>query len=955
MTVRDYTRWNRAGRRRVAYTDGNAVRFLADLRTSLAQAFPELALPPLADADDPAAQAALYATAHPELIWQLHRALARAAHVLAGHVDAVANESWIGTATQWESLRRLVAMLDYSPRPPASAETPLVILAAADGRLEAGFAVRHMPSDGSAPIVFETLADLELRTELNALRPVGYGRNPAPLPRGDELVVEGVHGDLKVGEPLLLEDRLRGRYVAMRIRGAQPEAGTTRIQVTPALPAGFALGETVVHLQPAERLAVFAPLTRGGVIGRRLRLQEPPDGIVPGELLVIGTPGRKPVFVHVREVGENELRLSAPVGELDLAAARIGKPVELPVSFHKRREADGDELCIFYLAGDWRRLKNRWLARHRRDGDTRRPLPVFRVVATHYDPPDAAQARFLAGYTRIVLAVDESTLSRAGLSARAFANTQAFLMPPESPGPWRLDAWLEAGQGGVPPMWLDVDRSEKLSSGDFVVLQRGDQQAWARLDQVESGERTRLRLAAWQHRGGGPWYRAGTRLYGAFGRQVRPVGWARNDTPLSGASLLIASRPEALLPGREVLIRAEAAAVRTRIARVEPIAERMARLLLDDPLPPGATVGNVILHGNVVTAGHGETRPETVLGSGTGQAHAQYVLEVDEPAFVSDATRESGVRAAITLRIDGRAWQAVDHFRDAGPTDPVFRTRMNEDGRLVVQFGDGIRGRRVPAGRNNLRVVWRQGHGAAGNLPASSLEEPVRRHWLVAGVLQPMAAGGGAAMESADNLRESAPATVMTLGRAVSLRDFAMLARSHSAVWQARAFARPVGLARNPAVDVVVVPAHGDRLTPALAARLAAWLRARALPGIGVRVLPFQRVPVRLSVSVWIDTAEYESGVVARRVRDALLARFNLERRRLGQPLYRSEVQAVIEAVPGVLHSRCELLPPARPAVRVVRTGDGIVRMIDPGPRQCAWLASADSVSDITVEAWHDD
>ena len=38
------------------------------------------------------------------------RALVRAIHVLGEHLDAYANEGFIATATQWESVRRLVSM-----------------------------------------------------------------------------------------------------------------------------------------------------------------------------------------------------------------------------------------------------------------------------------------------------------------------------------------------------------------------------------------------------------------------------------------------------------------------------------------------------------------------------------------------------------------------------------------------------------------------------------------------------------------------------------------------------------------------------------------------------------------------------------------------------------------------------------------------------------------------------
>ncbi len=965
MAVRNLTRWNRAGLNRVEYVDGNAVTFLADLRDALAGAFPDLELPPAPSGDaTPAEQlqalAALYADDRHDLFWQFHRSLARACHVLAGYIDATANESWIGTATQWESLRRLVAMLDYAPRPPASAETPLVITAAADGLLEAGFGVKHTPADGSPPVVFETLSDIELRADLNTLWPKDHDRNPVLL-RGRRLVVEGEFTDLVVGDPLVLENTRTDRRVALRIAAVQVGAGSTRITVRPRIPLGFVSGDTLVHLQPRERLQVKGPVTTNSVIGNTLRLREPPEGINVGDLLAIGSPGLKPVFLYVKEVLADGLRFPAAVGKLDFRTAYIGKAEELQVSSHVQRnlvnqntsQKSVDTLGIFYLAGDWRRLKGRWLARRRPDGDIRQTLPVFRVAAAYYDPVDVEQPRFVAGYTRIVLSVSQAALQRIGLNEVDFRNTPVFYMVPESPGPWRPDPWISRRNNGELPARLLTEKARKLAPGDFVVLQRGNQQAWARLEQVDNNGESVLHVDRWQHRGGGPFHLASTRLVGGFGTTARPADWNRNETLLRGSRIALAALPDTLLAGREVMVTTAGDALHTRVVEID--LER-ATITLEDPLPGITPTSDVAIWCNVVRAGHGETRPEKVLGSGTGTPDAAYTFDADDVAFVFDATRESGVRAAIELRVDGKAWKAVDSFRDAGPTDEVYRTRMTEDGQIRILFGDGVHGRVVPPGRNNLRVAWRQGVGPAGNLPAGSLETPLRRHYLVEGVRQFQAAGGGAEMESAPELREAAPATVMTLARAVSLRDFALLARSHSSVWQARAFPVRAAHARNESVRVVVVPAHGASLTANLRQDLQSWLQAHALPGVQVNVVAFESVRVRLSMTVYIDTSAWEAGVVAEAVREALLNAFGLDRRRLGQPLYRSELFAVIENVTGVLHSevRMSVAPGSAPPARTVTSEDGSLRLIDPGPTRCAWLDSSLAVADLTVEAWTD-
>jgi len=98
-------------------------------------------------------------------------------------LDAYANETFLSTATQWDNLRRLVEMLDYHPAPPASAQTPIALLAkeGKSGPVEAGFALQNKPEDGRAPVVFETLDDLDIDAALNQLKAEDWDQSQAPF------------------------------------------------------------------------------------------------------------------------------------------------------------------------------------------------------------------------------------------------------------------------------------------------------------------------------------------------------------------------------------------------------------------------------------------------------------------------------------------------------------------------------------------------------------------------------------------------------------------------------------------------------------------------------------------------------------------------------------------------------------------------------------------------------
>ena len=197
---KDLTRWNRSGLDRFRYIDGNAVTFLEILREATASRFPdyqgmEMTLPA---GDTPSERIKRteellkqYNAPRRDLLWEILRGMARSCHVLAKHIDIYANEGYLKTATQWDSVRSLVEMIDYHPAPPASAATLLALEIKAEkkGILSKGFQVKNLPASGPS-VVFETLDDLAVDADFNAMRLSGYGCSQE-LFWGKSLVIEG--------------------------------------------------------------------------------------------------------------------------------------------------------------------------------------------------------------------------------------------------------------------------------------------------------------------------------------------------------------------------------------------------------------------------------------------------------------------------------------------------------------------------------------------------------------------------------------------------------------------------------------------------------------------------------------------------------------------------------------------------------------------------------------------
>lgn len=926
MSATDLTRWNRAGLRRLRYVDGNAVLYLDDLLAALRSGFrPRFnagegwlkgndseTLKGETGAQKQKRLAEQYTGKCGDWGVELARALARASHVLTEYIDAYANEATLRTATQWDNLRRLVEMLNYHPAPPASAATPLVIAVKPGkrGRLAKGFAVKHVPADGSPPVVFETLADLEVDAALNELRLANYDRAGDTVASGTLVLAERVSG-LKLGEPVVLENERTHFTLARLISGIQEQNGRTVLTLNTPVGAGAGLkrGEILVHLKPSDRLAPLAPVQAEETVGNKLMLAVAPDSLRAGDVVFISD-GAVHYYRRVSAVEGQEVRFSEALnGPLRLDQANVSRARSVSVVMVDERATmkSGVTLSSFKTVGDLSAfgppvtLADYVIPK----GQTVPRLKRFEIVSAKYQPVDPANPAG-GGYTTFTVVDPDEELD----------NPQAVYLPPAA-REWRVDSYLHDAAGGLLPRTLTTALPKGISAGDLAVVVSGSQLGWAALDSVAADSdagRAELGVQQWHTRASGRFYLSRTRVYGRFKQRARLDGWNYNAAGLDSLSELpIAADPlpELLVIGRRLWIeqqRPEGYA----LGREATVVNVKGREIVISPalevkdVKDKFTVGNTVIRANVAAAGHGETQNERILGSGDAASLNQsFVLDVAGVSFVADPTQASGVRADIEVIVDGLRWQQVSTLDDSGPGDAQYAVRMTEAGHVRIDFGDGTRARRLPSGTNNVRVRYRQGTGLAGNLAAGKLEKPARPHPLVDKLRQPLAASGGGDMENTESLRRNAPASVLTLERAVSITDYAHLAATHAAVWRARAFALPSALRRT-RVEVVVVPAGGAALGATRTA-IENFLATHSQPGVEARVSEFAPVWLYLEIRLRIVSAEVDAETVKAQAAARLKAAFALEQREIGAPFYLSDVYAVIEPIPGVRNSSCVL------------------------------------------------
>jgi hypothetical protein len=147
-------------------------------------------------------------------------------------------------------------------------------------------------------------------------------------------------------------------------------------------------------------------------------------------------------------------------------------------------------------------------------------------------------------------------------------------------------------------------------------------------------------------------------------------------------------------------------------------------------------------------------------------------------------------------------------------------------------------------------------------------------------------------------------------------------------------------------IEVVVVPAGGATFSPGseTAMLIQRYLVQNSIPGTPVSVVSYRPLFMKLELTIMVDEAAYDKNQVARDAAEHLEASLDIQKRRLGQPLFRSEILALLEEVEGVENGHCNILADpfsglhAASRPRLHTDGDGMVRKVAIQPFQVLYL-----------------
>ena len=478
------------------------------------------------------------------------------------------------------------------------------------------------------------------------------------------------------------------------------------------------------------------------------------------------------------------------------------------------------------------------------------------------------------------------------------------------------DSEGELGSDKWPRFKIDSDNSvdldavyPRITRGSWVVLSRPNYQEVYQVEEVEEASQTDFTLTAKTTR---------LRLRGENLREK--FGEGRRDTmvfaqsepleiaeyplavPVQGDEIFLDRRADELGEGRTLIFSGEDA--QSGEHRSEPVTlleaqleDGLTRLRLTESLDHAYRRDTLIIYANVAHATHGETRQE-VLGSGDASMAFQRFVLREPPLTHVSAPTPSGTESTLELRVGDVKWHEVPDLYGRSPDERVFVTRLDEEGKTTVQFGDGRTGARLPTGQENVRATYRKGIGTDGLVRAEQLSLLITSVLGVLGVRNPLAASGAGDPEPQDEARRNAPLTVLTLDRVVSLRDYEDFARAYAGI--AKALATWVWTGETREVFVTVAGPGGRPVGDDLLENLVKAMRAAGDRHLPLRVEEYRPASFGMVAKVETDPDHIPERVKAA-VSAALQEQFGFEARSFGQGVALSEVVAAVQSVPGVV------------------------------------------------------
>lgn len=834
-------------------------------------------------------------------------AWAAVADVLTFYQERIANENYIGTASELFSIVELARLLDYQLQPGVAASVNLAFtLEDAPGALgqalgvgttaqvvpspplrlviDVGTKVLSVPGPGEQAVTFETIEQIEARAEWNALKP--RLRQPQIVSAAaDAVALAGTSTNLQPGDSVLIRDGTSN--VITRVLKVTPDSDARITQVDFKLPPVFP-----PPIRPLTGLAT------GDV--NTLNTKVAITDLVVKQQVLLKTWEEQDLAAVVKIQDWNEQTLIA-----NIARQTQGQPPNAPnagvFAFRQRAAIFG------HNAPAWASLSAN--------------LRYGQIVTNHANVNVPVPPAFGTDWdTTVPPAIEGTTIlldnTYPSITKGSYVALVAPSATPDAP-------FVQLCQ---------VLENAPVSISRYAISSKVSRLSVSLLAPLAAAANFNMR---------------NTTVLAAS--EELPLSDLPIPDDIAGNSLLLGGTVFGLKPGQTVILTGQrtdltnTSASESLTLKSVSIDGGFTNLTFQTGPAYSYARGSVTLNGNIAAATHGESVSEALGNGDARQPFQKFKLRQPPLTYVSSPT-PTGAESTLEVRVNDLLWKEVPTLFGHGPNERIYVNRADSAGNTTVVFGDAKTGARPATGTNNIRAKYRKGIGVAGVLPEHRLTQVLTRPLGLKGVTNPLPSAGGADPERPEDIRRNAPLPVRTLGRIVSLQDYEDFARAFAGISKSLATWTWSGDTRAVFVTIAGVKGADVPKTSRLYTNLLNAMVTDGDPTVPLTVQAYTPRLFRLSAGLQIDPAFIAAKVVAA-VIAKLRTEFAFDARELGQPVALSEVYAAMQAVKGVVavdvdtfyradgvESRLQFLPAAAPQAGATSPFGAELLTLDPRP-----------------------
>lgn len=264
-------------------------------------------------------------------------------------------------------------------------------------------------------------------------------------------------------------------------------------------------------------------------------------------------------------------------------------------------------------------------------------------------------------------------------------------------------------------------------------------------------------------------------------------------------------------------------------------------------------------------------------------------------------------------------WNQVQHLTDYGSSDLVYTTYADENDNIFVTFGDGVSGA-IPVPYSQIRATYIVGGGDVGNIGSNIAtnisyvpnltDSQVTALKGTISVTNSTSAIAGSNPESTDQIRISAPASLRSANRAVTLKDFSDLALSVNNVGKANATAAVwtsvtlyIAPTRNAGTTDLQPGLNPDNSESSeyttLAANVSAYMSNKLLIGSSLSIQPPTYVDAVISLLYSLDP-KFKQSDVTNSILSTLNTKYGYNGISFQETIYPQDIEASLNGLPGV-------------------------------------------------------